>query len=890
MRIVAPPLVVVMLTCAFAATASAQTPADARVRGTVIDQDGMPVRAADVELWCAGRLRRVQTSWTGGFVISEVAPGECVASASKAGLESSAAAVTAVAGSGPPPITLELESGRFSEQVVVTPSRGWSERVSRVPESVTVTTREDLDRRPQTLLGQALREQPGVMLQQTTAAQVSPVIRGFTGQGNLYLLDGVRLNASTWRSGPSQYFSWMDVQSVDSLEVVRGSGSVQYGSDALGGTIQVVPTRPGLRAEGTGAVMGATLDVTAAAADVMGAVRLSAARESDRLSVSAGFGVTTVGDLRAGGGEDSHAAVTRFLGVPASPAGGRLPGTGYTIRGGFAHAVARIGQSGVLLGSFLTQSQHGVNRYDRLDGADGLFRSGFEPQRLDLGLVRFESAGGRWADRWSATVSFNRQEDGRFEQARPSARLDRQSAVTTAFGYQAQASRFWGGRHQALAGIEVFDESIDATRTLVESNGTVTSGRPDVPDGTTYTTAGAFAQQVSELWRDRLWLRGGLRYSRFSFATQPNPALGVVNEHVTADAITFQAGSVLALTSHLNATFNVSRGFRAGNAADLGGIGLTGGGGFEISPGRARDLGAVIGSNEGPSAVSTGKAVGPLAPEIADTFELALKFHGPTVNASVAVYDMELRDTIQRRTIIVDHPVVGAEIAGFVVARQDSQGRVFIAEDSRPMVTRVNLDRARIHGVDAEVSLRVGPSWSAAGYFSLSNGRVIGGDYLRRMPPPIGGLSMRRNVANGKAWIEGTVGFARPQSRLNAGDVSDGRIGARRTPASIASYFSGTATDRGLVVGGRLVATGETLAQVQSRVLGGASAAAMFAATPGFVSLGLRAGWTLPRGLSVILIGENLTDRNFRWHGSGVDAPGRNVQVRIRYHLSGGTR
>lgn len=888
MRVAAACVVAAGLACLVAESALAQSPTEGRVRGTVIDQAGLPVNAAHVELWCAGRLRRVQTTWAGGFVIGEVAPGECVASASKAGLESSAAPVTAVAGSGPPPIVLQLESGRFSDEVVVTPSRGWSERVSRVPESVTVMTRDDLDRRPHTLLGQALREQPGVMVQQTTTAQVSPVIRGFTGQSNLYLLDGVRLNASTWRSGPSQYFSWVDGQSVDSLEVVRGSGSVQYGSDALGGTIQVVPARPGLRAEGTGAVLGGTAEITAAAADTMGAVRLSAQRESDRVSVSAGFGVTAVGDLRAGGGGDSRAAVTRFLGLPASPPDGRLPGTGYDMRGGFAHVVARVGQSGVLLGSYLSQSQHGVNRYDRLDGADGLFRSGFEPQRLDLGLVRFESAGGRLADRWSATVSFNRQEDGRFEQARPTARLDRQSAVTTAIGYQAQASRFWGGRHQALAGVEVFDESIAAKRTLVEANGTATSGRPDVPDGTSYTTSGAFAQQVSELWRDRFWLRGGLRYSRFTFATVANPALGVVNERVAADAVTFQAGTVLALTSHLNATFNVSRGFRAGNAADLGGIGLTGGGGFEISPSRARDLGAFIGSNEGTTAVSTGKAVGALAPEIADTFELALKVNGPRVSASIAVYDLELRDTIQRRTIVVDTSVVGAEIAGFVVARQDSQGRVFVAEDVRPIVTRVNLDRARIQGVDAEASLRAGGSWSAAGYFSLSNGRVIGGDYLRRMPPPIGGLSIRRDLAKGKGWIEGMTTFARPQDRMNAGDLSDGRIGARRTTASIASYFNGTATDRGLAVGGRLMATGETLTQVQARVLGGQSAAAMFDASPGFVSLGVRAGWTLPRKLSVILIGENLTDRNFRWHGSGVDAPGRNVQVRIRYHLSGG--
>ena len=63
-----------------------------------------------------------------------------------------------------------------------------------VPEAMSITTRRDIDSRPYTLLPQVLREEPGILLQQTTSAQVSPIIRGFTGQSNIYLLDGVRLN------------------------------------------------------------------------------------------------------------------------------------------------------------------------------------------------------------------------------------------------------------------------------------------------------------------------------------------------------------------------------------------------------------------------------------------------------------------------------------------------------------------------------------------------------------------------------------------------------------------------------------------------------------------------------------------------------------------------
>ena len=121
---------------------------------------------------------------------------------------------------------------------------------------------------------------------------------------------------------------------------------------------------------------------------------------------------------------------------------------------------------------------------------------------------------------------------------------------------------------------------------------------------------------------------------------------------------------------------------------------------------------------------------------------------------------------------------------------------------------------------------------------------------------------------------------AAAQDRLSDGDIGDARIGASRTPASIAAFFNGTAVDRGLVRSGILVQTGETLAQVQHRVLGGAALQSMFTETPGFVTISLRGGTTLGRHLDLSVVGENLSDRNYRLHGSGVDEPGVSVQVR----------
>ena len=77
-------------------------------------------------------------------------------------------------------------------------------------------------------------EMPGVMVQKTNHGGGSAFIRGFTGQHVLYLVDGIRLNNSTTRYGPNQSLNTIDPFTVRRLELLRGPGSMLYGSDALG--------------------------------------------------------------------------------------------------------------------------------------------------------------------------------------------------------------------------------------------------------------------------------------------------------------------------------------------------------------------------------------------------------------------------------------------------------------------------------------------------------------------------------------------------------------------------------------------------------------------------------------------------------------------------------
>ena len=849
--------------------------------GTVEDSLGGAIPAAVVTVACTERTVTVSADDRGAFSVNGLPPAACRVLAER-DLFTPATAQVDLTREDAASVRLVLHVAGLETEVVVTPARGAAEPSFDVPEAVAVTTREEIESRPHQILPQVLREEPGVLVQQTTTAQGSPFIRGFSAQRIVYLMDGIRFNTSTFRSGATQYLGWINPALVDRMEIVRGPSSVQYGSDALGGTINVLSLTPALSSDGrrvTGGVEGVF-----GSADLSGTGDATVLVRDRRWAARIGGATRRVGELRAGRGRDSHSALTRFLGLVSTPQYTKLPDTDFSQSGAYVAAAFDAGEDASLRAVYFHEEQFGVHRYDRLLGGDGWHSSEFEPQRLDFGYVRYDRGRTGWLDGLTASASINRQQDDRLEQRRHDSPIERQDGRVVAIGYQAQGTRVVGGRHALTFGGEVYDEYIAGERTFEDPRtGTREEVRPKIPDGTRYTSTGLFLQTTSELVPGRLTLRAGLRYGYFLFRTPPDPSLDIRTTRVPMDAFTFHTGAVIGLTDTVNATVTVSRGFRAANAFDLGAVGLSGGG-FELAPQTAEILGSFIGDSDGADAVSTGQRFEGLAPESAVVIEGGLKVRTPRVSASVSVFDLELRDIIQRRAAIFLTPIVGTTIAGFTVTRQDAAGRAFVAEDPRPIVTRTNVDRARILGFEADLRVQITREWHAAAYASMVNGHEVGTDQLlRRMSPAFGGGRVRWSPARQPFWIEGTSTFAFAQRRLSPGDLSDARIGALRSRDSIAEFFTAGATVLGLVQNGVLTATGETLSEVQDRVLGDANSATLFDETPGFLTFGLRAGWQLHSNVELTVITENLTDRNYRWHGSGVDGPGANAQVRLRY-------
>ena len=109
----------------------------------------------------------------------------------------------------------------------------------RTPNAVSVIDRAQIERINAPTTPRILRETVGVWAQQTTVGQGSPLLRGLTGYQAFLSIDGVRLNNSTFRSGPNQYLGTISPASLDRIEVLRGAGSMLYGSGAMGGVISM---------------------------------------------------------------------------------------------------------------------------------------------------------------------------------------------------------------------------------------------------------------------------------------------------------------------------------------------------------------------------------------------------------------------------------------------------------------------------------------------------------------------------------------------------------------------------------------------------------------------------------------------------------------------------
>ena len=878
------------------------------LKGTVKDKTGATLAGAQVLVLTSQRtvVATTTTDQRGTFSVTGIPAGDYVVVASFPSFSDARKAVT-ISGARAANVDLVLDVIAVEETVSVTANPGGVTALARASQPINTISRDAVQERAKTVVAQAVDGETGVHLQRTSPGMAGIFVRGLTGNKVNVFVDGVRYSTGAQRGGVNTFLDLIDPSVLEGIEVLRGTSSAQYGSDALGGSVQFLTQIPLLAAGHTPLVSGtATLGGESAHRGGFGALTLGYARS--RFGLLGTFTGRKTGDYRPGGGRDTHAAVTRFFGLPTDQfVGERMPGTGFHQFAGQLRTNWMPTPNVLISGSYVGSRQDGANRWDQILGGDGNLIAELNDLRLDLGYVRVESLHAGWFDRASATYSVNTQREERVNQGGqgdPAASIVHQPERTTVHGVQANASRKLSARQSlTIGGDAYFERHHSDSYDVNPVTGAQVQSRPRVPDGATYAQGGVSAQTDVD-FGEKIALIGAVRggFSRYAAHASDAP---VVNgralwpdDELRTSSVTARIGATIAPVQPWLLTGSVSTGYRAPHMTDLGTLGLTGSG-FEVAAPDVAGLNGLVGSTADANAVSTGRPVAQVAPETNVNVEFGTRVRTSRLRAGIGWFANTIDGNLQKQTLILPAGAAGALLGGQPITSQNGNGAVFVALASNPVLVRANVDHVRIWGIESDgdvvVTRRLSAGWSYTYIIAKDTGTGLPPNIEGGTPAPGGTIWARVTPKSGRWWVQPYVMFAGDQSRLSSLEAGDRRTGATRTRTQIQNFFLRGARARGWISPGvdgvfgtaddTLIQTGETLAQIQDRVLGaGVNSAPLWTSVPSYAIAGVRIG--LRFGIHTISVdAENLFDRSYRGVSWGMDGSGRGVSVRYSVKL-----
>jgi len=873
------------------------------ISGTVEDVSGEAIEEAKVSLFNAQQtlLRESKSSSDGKFTLSNIPPGSYLLIVKSEAFAENVS--TVFVKNGPVDVKVILELNKVEESVTVTAQLGQVEDPRSVSQQVNVISEEEIQERATTVISQIAQEEVGLYSQRTSPTIGGIFIRGLTGTKVNAFVDGVRYTTASQRGGVSSFLNMIEPTFLQSAEILRGPNSAQYGSDALGGSMQFLSRNPiPLNDRSWGAHLGSYFN----SSDNGFGLDFASSYQKDNFALMVDLAGRRVNRLRPGEGIDSHNAVTRFFDLSSSlVVDNRLPDTAFTQYGGMLKTVWSLSGGSFITANYIRSQQDDGKRYDQLIGGDGNLIADLNHFTMDLFYLKYEKLGLGWFDNFTATYSFNSQREERVNQGgngNPRASINFEPERTNVNGFQAQAGKQLGERHSLFFGAEFYHERVDApSEGLNPVTEVFTPRRGRVPDGSRYDSWGVYAQDVIEVIPTKLKLTGNLRYSYTSYKSQskyaPLSSNGEPlwpNDSVNNDYVSFRTGALYTPTSEWSLMANISSGFRSPNITDLGTLGLTGSG-FEVDAAEVAGLGATIGSTADRNAISTGLSVTQLEPETSLNYEFGTRFNKDRIDSEVVFFLTDIDSNIAKQSLILPQGAIGLTLGDEVITSQSSNGVVFVSASTNPVLVRANFDEARIYGVEYELEVQIAPDWYSEGGFTYIHAE----DKRTGLPPnieggtpaPNGYLKLKYSPTKKNFWIEPYVFGATKQDRLSSLDLEDRRTGAGRSSSSITNFFRNGATARGLVGPGPdqifgsaddvLLSTGETLSQVIARVLGPDGASdPLFNHLPGYLIYNVRFGFRLGQSNEFLIDFQNIGDSNYRGISWGLDAPGRGIYFR----------
>ena len=720
----------------------------------------------------------------------------------------------------------------------------------RTPNAISVLGASQIARTNSEHASNILRDVVGVIAQETTVGQGSPMLRGLTGYQTLIQVDWVRLNNSTFRSGPNQYTATISPEMLDRAEVLLGSSSMLYGSGAMGGVVSLFTKDVPIDTSQKSLVIRPQLlaRISTATQEKLG--RLELKGKKGQFGFIVGAGVREYGDINPGNGYDLHYKNRKYEIVDSKPfdvdmynynminrlnkeeipdnwlidTEGPLSWRAVDLNAKFGY---QLNDTSTLNVAYQMWRQPQTPRYDKIAPRE-FDEFYFEPQNRDLIYANYitnpESTS---IDKIRLTTSFNRQKEGRNEvKLDEEKRRQRYDAVNT-IGISAQVVSSVLPKQRIVGGGEFYFDMIQS-RTVTTENGkeTVDKEKARFINGSQFWDASLYLQDEIQI-HERVEVTIGGRATVYNTYADLSVRSEEFDEFNKFDnSLTGSAGVVIGLTDYLNVVGNFGTAFRAPSLNDTTAVEVT---------------------NEGITAPSPD-----LEAETSWTAEGGLKLKHRYFQGSLTLFHSRINGLVVRKPIAEVY-----EDGEIPQLHQDLKNEY---KDMDVLVFD-NVDKAQYQGIEFAALVPITSVYSIYGNASILRGEVLlinGAEpdpekpweaRTRREPPMNGIVGIEWDPADSQYWGTIFVRGAAAQRRLNRSDIRDPRIqGITRDPGEVEFDENGAAVDAG---------------------------------TPGWWTLNVRGGINLNESTNLTLAFDNIFDKRYRQHGSGVNSPGFNVSISL---------
>lgn len=640
---------------------------------------------------------------------------------------------------------------------VVVSANKWESDKREVPNQIEVIKNKDIVfENPQTS-ADMLAKGNQVFVQKSQLGGGSPMLRGFSANRILLVIDGVRQNNAIYRSGNLQNVIQADVNSIESAEVIFGPGTIIYGSDALGGVIDIHTLSPKLSGTENWAVSGHGL-ARVASADFEKTIHADMNFGNNKWGFLFSLSFSDFDDLKTGNLHNGYATrpqyVTRVNGIDSmvrndKPNIQRF--SGYSQFNLFFKLKQQFSEYNDWTYSFYMSKTNEVPRYDRLLQYKGntlkYAQWYYLPQQWIMNSLKlnFKKSNKAFTNA-RFNVAYQNVKEGRNDRKYRNEWLRKRDETVNIISFNADFDKSMRWDNYLFYGVELIYNGVTSVGQKENINtGKTQTAASRYPDGINdYFQAGAYLEWKKNYSNIPLSLQAGARYSFVSLYSTFNDT-GFY--HLPFNKIKIQNGAVIGsagLTYRPGAwqfKFNLSSGFRAPNLDDVAKI-------FDSEPGN------VVVPNEN------------LKPEYLYNGEIGVIYKYEDIfNFEITAFYSYLKDAMVRRD--------------FQLNGKDSI--VYDGELSKVQAI-VNAGHATIYGSSLLFNFRIIKDLAFNTTLTYIKGRDDEGDAMRHAPPLYGASTLTYEMNRLKlalsAVYNAEVSYAnlapseRDKAYLYAADVS----------------------------------------------------------------------------------------------------------------------